>query len=145
LPDSRDVLARIMGGSQAAPPQFPSMPTAPMPLPPPPPGGLGAPPVTMRPPGDAMVDSPVIGDWAPNANAPFAGLEQWDWKNPNLPPMATGAIRSPGPDEMTPQDLELAKGVFNSMRARGELPFDRNPPVDINSPALWQQIQRDSR
>jgi len=125
LPDNRDVLAQMMALKQ------------------PPPGGLGAPAPTMRPPGDAMVDSPVIGDWAPNRNAPFAGLEGWDWKNPNLPPMATGQIRNQGPENLSPADLDMARNLYK----RFYEPYEGMPnqPVDINNPALWAQIQRDSR
>jgi hypothetical protein len=119
--DPRDQLAQMISGYQ---PELATRTRMP-----------GGTPV-MGPPPSQM----GTANWTPTPTAPFGGLDETNWKQPGTPQFTGQA-----PIGMSQQWIDDTTGVYNSMRARGELPFDVNPAVDLNNPALWRQVQRDSQ
>lgn len=93
------------------------------------------------PPGAPNPAEP-LSQWTPTPFSPFGGLDAYSWKNPDAPVVGLGTT----PIGMDQSWIDATKGVYNSMRARGELPFDVNPPLkDPTLSAARRQAARDSR
>jgi hypothetical protein len=127
LPDDRDALARVMGGSQAAPPQFPPMPTVPFKVPAQQPDlatRTRMPPMTPESSGTQLQIPPQFQPqyhqppgptWQPTPTMPFGGLDINTWKDPNQPPQQVG-VAGTGP---TAEELQILRSLVNGIRAQG--------------------------
>ena len=59
-------------------------------------------------PEPAPWQGPVVPpQWNPTANAPFAGLESFTWKDPSQQPLTYGAVEDPTPPREYLQMLQL--------------------------------------
>lgn len=67
--------------------------------------------------------------WAPSQTAPFGGLDQNSWKNPQAPVAPTGTA---DPTGLNQPDIDLMRSVYNSLRATNDL----TPTLSASPPPI---------